>query len=466
MTEYVLRTGIPTLADLSEIQRLKEAGEYEQSGHPAAIWLGVPLQFQGRTFGVMAVQDHLDATAFDLDDKRLLHFVAGQTALAIERKRSEEQLRERTRRLHESEERFRRTFSALPSNVSLVRLSDLAFVEVNEAVVLSTGFSREEILGRTTGDLGIWVNDSEREEFFRRIREEGQVRCMEATMRAKSGRLDTVMLSAEHLEVDGDPHILTLSINISERKQAEEELLRSLARERELSRLKSEFVSLVSHEFRTPIGIIHSSAEILERYIDRIPASVRLEHLKAIQSHSWRMASLMEAVLVFGRADAGKLEFQAMEFDIAASLQRWIDEYLRAAQVNSLIQTRLSGIPRKAYGDPDLLRHIVTNLLSNAVKFSPTGSEVKVTLERDAADAVLTVQDHGAGIPEADRALLFTAFHRGANVRHVPGTGLGLAVIRRCLDLHRGHIQIESTEGNGTCVTVRVPLFPEDSQSP
>jgi len=289
---------------------------------------------------------------------------------------------------------------------------------------------------------------------------------MEATMRAKSGRLDTVMLSAEHLEVDGDPHILTLSINISERKQAEEELLRSLARERELSRLKSEFVSLVSHEFRTPIGIIHSSAEILERYIDRIPASVRLEHLKAIQSHSWRMASLMEAVLVFGRADAGKLEFQAMEFDIAASLQRWIDEYLRAAQVNSLIQTRLSGIPRKAYGDPDLLRHIVTNLLSNAVKFSPTGSEVKVTLERDAADAVLTVQDHGAGIPEADRALLFTAFHRGANVRHVPGTGLGLAVIRRCLDLHRGHIQIESTEGNGTCVTVRVPLFPEDSQSP
>ncbi len=466
MTEYVLRTGRAMLVGLKEIRRLKESGEYEQSGHPAAIWLGVPLQFQGTTFGVMAVQDHGNPTAFGEEDKRLLNFVAGQTALAIERKRSGEQLRERTRRLHESEERFRRTFAALPSSVSLVRLDDLRFVEVNDAVVASSGYSREELLGQTTLELGIWARDDQRTDFFRRLASDGSVRDMEASMRRKSGHVDVVMISAETLEMDGVPHILTLSINITERKQAEEELLKSLARERELSRLKSEFVSLVSHEFRTPIGIIHSSAEILERYIDRIPDSERLEHLKTIQGHSWRMASLMEAVLVFGRADAGKLEFQAMDFDLTASLQRWMDEYVRAAQVESRIRTHLCELPRKAYGDPDLLRHIFTNLLSNAVKFSPPGSEVQVTLERDATDAVLTVQDKGAGIPEADRALLFTAFHRGANVRHVPGTGLGLAVIRRCLDLHRGSIQIDSTEGNGTCVTVRVALFPQDSPSP
>jgi PAS domain S-box-containing protein len=462
MTEYVLRTGRPTLAGLDEIQRLKDEGEYEQTGHPAAIWLGVPLQYQGRTFGVMAVQDHHDPEAFDAEDKRLLNFVAGQTALAIERKRSEEQLREHTRRLHESEERFRRTFSALPSNVSLVRLSDQTFVEVNEAVITSTGFSREEFLGKTTGDLRLWVVEAERAEFFRRLAQDGRVRAMEAAMRAKSGRIDIVLISAERLEVEGEPHILTLSINISERKQAEEELLRSLARERELSRLKSEFVSLVSHEFRTPIGIIHSSAEILERYLDQIPGSERREHLRAIQSHSWRMASLMEAVLVFGRAEAGKLEFQAMDFDLGPSLQRWVDEFLRASQGASAVQVTVPDIPRKAHGDPDLLRHIVTNLLSNAVKFSPAGACVTVAVRRDGAHAVLRVEDHGAGIPESDRELLFTAFHRGSNVRHVPGTGLGLAVIRRCLDLHHGTIRIDSTEGAGTSVTVQIPLFTEE----
>ena len=464
MTEYVLRTGRAMLADLEEIRKLREAGEYEQTGHPAAIWLGVPLQDQGRTFGVMAVQDHRNPRAFGEEDKRLLNFVAGQTALAIERKRSEAELRQRTLRLHESEERFRRTFAALPSNVSLVRLSDHRFVEVNEAVLQSTGFTREELIGKTTQELGIWDRDDERAEFFRRFEAEGRVRAMEVGMRRKSGYVDIVMISAERIEMDGVPHILALSINISERKKAEEELLRALARERELSRLKSEFVSLVSHEFRTPIGIIHSSAEILERYLDRLPPAERLDHLKAIQNHSWRMASLMEAVLVFGRAEAGKLDFQAMEFDPETSVRLWIDEFQKASSGKHPVRLAAGPLPPKAYGDPDLFRHILTNLVSNAAKFSPEGSEVTVSLRRVGDDAVLVVADRGAGIPEADRGLLFTAFHRGSNVRHVPGTGLGLAIIRRCVDLHGGSVRIDSTEGAGTQVTVELPLFRQESQ--
>jgi PAS domain S-box-containing protein len=461
MTEYVLRTGRATLADLGKIESLKEAGEYDQTGHPAAIWLGVPLQTQGRTFGVMAVQDHQDANAFGEEDKRILNFIAGQTALAIERKRSQEQLRERTRRLRESEDRFRRAFGAIPSNVSLVRLSDQTFVEVNDAVVTFSGFSREEIIGKSTLDLGIWPDTSQRDEFFRRLKTEGRVRPMEVTLRAKNGRLDTVLIAAEQLEFESEPHILAISVVINERKQAEEELVRSLARERELSRLKSEFVSLVSHEFRTPIGIIHSSAEILERYLDRLPESERMEHLRAIQTHAWRMASLMEEVLVFGRVEAGKLDFEAGDFDLAEVCGRWIDEISQASHSRCPIAYSAEGIPRKAYGDPDLLRHILSNLLSNAVKYSPLGAEVSVAVMRDGRDAVFRVADRGAGIPKADLDQLFTAFHRGGNVRHLPGTGLGLAIIRRCLDLHRGTIHIESVEGRGTVVTVRVPLFRE-----
>lgn len=459
MTEYVLRTGRAALADLAEIQRLKEAGEYIQSGHPAAIWLGVPLTVEGRTFGVMAVQDPHDQTAFGEEEKRILSFVAGQTALAIDRKHAEEQLRARTQRLRESEERFSKAFTAIPSNVSIVRVRDQRFVEVNQALLDYSGFTREEIIGRTTQELQIWADDAQRDEFYRRFQADGRVEPMETTLRAKSGRTDTVIIAAETIEVEGEPHVLALSVVITERKQAEEELIRSLARERELSRLKSSFVSLVSHEFRTPIGIIHSSAEILERYLPRLPEEERQEHLRAIQSHAWRMAALMEEVLMFGRVEAGRMEFRETEFDLHEICQRWVEEMLLATDSRCPIRLTAAELPLVARGDPDLLRHIVTNLLSNAVKYSPPGRTVELELQRDGAVAVICVTDRGLGIPASSRERLFTAFQRGENVRHLPGTGLGLVVIRHCLDLHRGTIELDSAENVGTRVVVRVPLF-------
>lgn len=459
MTEYVLRTGRAALADLNEIQRLKKAGEYVQSGHPSAIWLGVPLTIRGRTFGVMAVQDHHHAAAFGEEEKRILSFVAGQTALAIERKRADEQLRAGTQRLRESEERFSKAFRAIPANVSLVRLSDQRFVEVNEAVLSFSGYAKEEIIGHTTIELNIWVEESERAEFYRRLKMEGCVRPFEARLRSKSGRIDTVIIAAEQIEVEGEPHILTLSVIISERKRAEEELLRSLARERELSRLKGEFVSLVSHEFRTPIGIIHSSAEILERYFARLPDTERTEHLKAIQSHAWRMAALMEEVLLFGKVEAGRLEFRPQPFNLGEACRRWTEEMELATESRCPIRLTLSEPTAPAVGDSDLLRHVISNLLSNAVKYSPPGRAVDFTVTRDGANAVFLIRDRGLGIPAADRGRLFSAFQRGENVRHLPGTGLGLVVIRRCLDLHQGTIELESEENVGTGVTVRMPLF-------
>lgn len=463
MTEYVLRTGRAALADLAEIQRLKDAGEYVQSGHPAAIWLGVPLTVEGRTFGVMAVQDPHDQAAFGEEEKRILSFVAGQTALAIDRKRAEEQLRARTQRLRESEERFSKAFTAIPSNVSIVRVRDQRFVEVNQALLDYSGFSREEVIGRTTQELQIWADEAQRDEFYRRLQADGRVEPMETTLRAKSGRTDTVIIAAETIEVEGEPHILALSVVITERKQAEEELIRSLARERELSRLKSSFVSLVSHEFRTPIGIIHSSAEILERYLPRLPEEERQEHLRAIQSHAWRMAALMEEVLMFGRVEAGRMEFRETEFDLHEICQRWVEEMLLATDSRCPIRLGAPELPRVARGDPDLLRHIVANLLSNAVKYSPPGRAVELELQRDGAMAVICVTDRGLGIPASSRERLFTAFQRGENVRHLPGTGLGLVVIRHCLDLHRGTIELDSAENVGTRVVVRVPLFEQVS---
>lgn len=459
MTEYVIRTGRAMLADLHEIQRLKDAGEYVQSGHPSAIWLGVPLTVGGRTFGVMAVQDQEDPEAFGEEEKRILSFVAGQTALTIDRKRAEEERRAWTSRLRESEQRFSRAFHAIPANVSLVRAADGRILEVNESFLQSSGYTREEVIGKSTVDLGIWVDPADRLEFFRRLREQGRVRGYEATLRSRSGELAVTHISAEIIDIDQEPHVLALALNVTERKRAESELLRTLARERELSRLKSSFVSLVSHEFRTPIGVIHSSAEILERYLEFLPAGERTEHLKAIQDHAWRMAALMEEVLVFGRAEAGRLECRPAPFNLHETCRRWTDELFRATDRRCPIVLSLDPLPETAVGDLDLLRHILANLLSNAIKYSPQGAAVTFSVSCEGPLAVFRICDRGLGIPESDRARLFTAFQRGSNVRHLPGTGLGLTVIRHCLDLHQGRIEISSREGAGTEVTVRIPLF-------
>ncbi len=460
MTEYVLRTGKASLADLHEIQKLKEAGEYAQTGHPSAIWLGAPLTAGGRTFGVMAVQDHHDSDAFGEEEKRILSFVAVQTSLTLERKRAEAELRAHTERLRESEERFSKAFRAVPAIVSLVRASDERLIEVNEAFLQSSGFSHAEVIGRSTAELGIWQDAARRAEFFRLLRDTGSVRGFEARPLSKSGEVEEALVSAEVLEIDREPVVLALALVITERKRAEEELLRALARERELSRLKSSFVALVSHEFRTPLGVIHSSSEILERYLGQLDPAERVEHLKAIQHQAWRMAVLLEEVLVFGRVEAGRLEFRPTDFDLAECCRRWTDEQLRASENRCPILLELAPLPTPAHGDPDLLRHVVSNLLSNAVKYSPAGRPVVLRVRHENTAAVLTVHDQGLGIPPDDLPRLFNAFQRGSNVRQVPGSGLGLVVIRHCLDLHGGCIRLESQEGKGTRAEVRVPLFP------
>jgi signal transduction histidine kinase len=112
-----------------------------------------------------------------------------------------------------------------------------------------------------------------------------------------------------------------------------------------------------------------------------------------------------------------------------------------------------------ASGDEVLLRHIFSNLLSNAVKYSSNGDRVEFKVQRAGTDALFTVRDHGIGIPESDQAHLFEAFHRAANVSQIPGTGLGLLIVKRCVELHGGTIAFESRVGTGTTFTVRVPLF-------
>ncbi len=261
-------------------------------------------------------------------------------------------------------------------------------------------------------------------------------------------------------DADGKPlHLGCIARDIREQKRIADELQSALITERELSQLKSNFISMVSHEIRTPLALILSSSEILSRYLDRLPAEKRQQHLEQINDAVQRMSSLMEDVLLFSRAEAGRIEFNPQPLDLAALTRQLVDELLSATRHRCPITVELAGDLAAARGDEALLRHVIGNLLNNAVKYSAAGTPVTLRLKRDAGAAVFEIRDTGIGIPEADRAKLFEAFHRGANAKHIPGTGLGLVIVRRCVERHGGEFDLQSREGAGTTATVRLPMF-------
>ncbi|MBK7999497.1 MAG: sensor histidine kinase [Verrucomicrobia bacterium] len=173
------------------------------------------------------------------------------------------------------------------------------------------------------------------------------------------------------------------------------------------------------------------------------------------------MSELMEEVLVLGRLDAGKMDFVPAPLDFAGLCGKLVEEVMSAT--DRVCEVRLAGsrLPAEASGDERLLRHIFLNLLTNAVKYSEPGRTVEFDVRCDGRDAICLIKDHGIGIAEADLPALFNAFHRGRNVGQRPGTGLGLVIVKRCIELHGGAIAVASKLGEGTTMTVRLPVFPD-----
>jgi PAS domain S-box-containing protein len=376
-----------------------------------------------------------------------------------ERKKTEAELQASEARLRESENRFILAFEASPMFITILRLDNGNYIWANDAFVNQLGYSRQEVLGRASPEFKLWVDPSERESVWETMRTVGSVRQKECRWLTRAGEPVTILLSAEIIKFQNAPHVLSLALDITQRKRAEVELLKALEREKELSQLKSNFVSMVSHEFRTPLGIIQSSAELLRDFLDRMPLAERREQLDSISKNTHRMAGMMEEVLVLSRLEAGKLDFQPAPLDLNLFYRRIVDEVLSATSRRCSIELALNSIPAEAQADERLLGYIFTNLLSNAVKYSEAGTAVHFFLARDGRDAVCVIRDKGIGIPPEDQRQLFSAFHRGSNVGTRPGTGLGLLLVKRCADLHGGKVQLESQLGEGTTVTVRFPAF-------
>jgi len=251
-----------------------------------------------------------------------------------------------------------------------------------------------------------------------------------------------------------------VNVDIDDRKRAEAELLVAVQREKELSEMKSKFVSTASHEFRTPLATMLSSAELLEHYAESLSPAEKVNLLQTIQGSAKRMSEMIDDVLTLGRAESGVLKLNLGPTNLRELCGRVVSEF-RIAQGKQHIITLDDRFDRvEAHMDERLLRHILNNLLSNAVKYSPPGSEVTFSLARRGEQAAIEIQDRGIGIPLEDQPRMFESFHRASNVENRSGTGLGLAIVKKAVELHGGEISLTSAVGSGTRFTVMIPLRP------
>ena len=246
--------------------------------------------------------------------------------------------------------------------------------------------------------------------------------------------------------------------DITERKRLDEIRL-ALEREKELSELKTRFFAMASHEFRTPLSTALAAAQVLENSQPEWDnTEKRLRNLHRIQDSVRNMVQLLDDILTINRAETGKLAFNPQPLALELYCQQFVEEMQLSAGGQNLLSFQCSGMACLISLDEKLLRSILSNLISNAIKYSPMEGTIGLTLAFEPEVVHIRVQDQGIGILPEDLKQLFEPFHRGKNVRTIPGTGLGLVVVKKCVDLHQGTIEITSAIGAGTTCLVTLPI--------
>jgi signal transduction histidine kinase len=354
--------------------------------------------------------------------------------------------------LQQAKNQLLAVLDAVPGFVSWIS-SDLQYLGVNQHLAASFNLSSEEFVGQ---ELSCFDSSPHFSEFVEQFFASPTKTTSQEVTAEVDGNLKNYLMVAQ--KYNQDQAAVTVGIDITERKRLEEELRASLEREKELGDLKSRFISMTSHEFRTPLSTILSSAELLEHYSKNWSEEKKLIHLHRIQIAVQHMIGLLDDVLIIGKAEAGQSDFKPEPLH----LEEFCLELVKELQLNEGDSRAINLIARcKSLSfclDEKLLRHILSNLLSNAIKYSPEGSPIRFEIAQQKDAIVFQIEDKGIGIPLQDRQCLFESFHRAANVGNIPGTGLGLAIVKKCVDLHGGEITVKSKVGVGTKFKVRLPL--------
>jgi PAS domain S-box-containing protein len=369
--------------------------------------------------------------------------------------------------LRASEERFAKAFQASPDGLVISRIADAVVLEVNDSFVSMSGYSRDEIIGKSALEIGIYADPSSRERARKILDEQNCVRDFEVTMRRKSGEVQWILFSAEPMDLRGEHCWLTIIRDITERKHAEEERERLLRQEKEAreeaetaSRMKDEFLATISHELRTPLTAILGWASMLNH---GLLSPMQTRHaLEVIEQSARSQAGLVDDILDTARIITGRLKLDAHPVEIERVFQAAVDVIRPSADAKRIaLQVVTDHRSSIAFGDANRLQQVIWNLLSNAVKFTSEGGRVEARLSRSEGHVEITVTDTGMGIDPQFMPYIFDRFRQAdsTSTRKYSGLGLGLAIVRHVVEMHGGTVAASSPgQGQGATFKVRFPI--------
>lgn len=430
--------------------------------------LYVPLVSGDKVYGVMSLQ-HYEPNVFNHKDVSLVETIATQAATVLENAQLyqtvsshaetlELRVQERTAELESARDWVA---SILASTTDAILLVDqyANLVEANPAFEEQFQYTANALAGHSMTKI---------------ITRNSIATLLDAISKAIEGsktiefdavciRNDNTLFEAEFSvtpllhQVEAEPKVVCVIHDVSRHKQIEASLRSALDKEKELNELKMRFSSMVSHEFRTPLSVILSSADILMRYSDRLSEERKLTKLNDIENQVNRLVNMLDNILSLSRAESVDLEVTRKSVELNEICIEVVEEIQKTTDQHQ-VTLNITGQPRTVTIDPNLISDVIRNLLSNSIKYSPEGGAVTLTCDFEQEQVVLTVKDNGLGIPEDDLIRLFDAFHRGKNVRDISGTGLGLAIVKQAVDAHGGAVDVQSTLGAGTTFRITLPV--------
>jgi signal transduction histidine kinase len=306
----------------------------------------------------------------------------------------------------------------------------------------------DKVKGLSLGAVDYITKPFQKEELLARVRTHLHLKKLIRSLETQNQELRQLTQRNEDLEN-----------RVAERTAA---LKQSLEKEKELNQLKSRFIAMASHEFRTPLAIISSSSGILQKFSHRLTEDRKQEHLKTIQNTIKHITQILDDVLMINRVEVDKIELHLEALDIIDFCRGLIRE-IQGTSYSHIIEFSLNSsqliLDDTLFTefDPKIIRQILTNLLTNAMKYSPGNSQVNFSLNITDKQIIFIIQDYGIGIPKEDQVNLFASFYRGSNVGSISGTGLGLAIVKKCVEQHQGEITLESKPNKGTIFKVIIP---------
>lgn len=424
----------------------------------------VPIIADGRVIGVID-SEHADKNFFNNEHLATLTTIANLASNRLKNAKAKRQQLRAENELRENETKLRTIInSALDAIITINQEGKIT--EWNPQAEVIFGWRPDEVVGQSLTQNIIPsrhknAHSDGMTNYFKTGHGPVLNQRIEISAMRKDGQEFPIELAILPIIRNGIHSFTAFARDITLQKEVQAEMEKALTKERELNELKSRFVSMTSHEFRTPLTTIKQNADLISFKLEnQLPQHFEEydKYLKRIESEIDRVTSLMNDILTLGKIEAGRVEIRKQHSDLVAFVSNLIDQQTQFRSDQRTVELKITGVPQPVDIDQQLFEHILSNLVSNALKYSEGKENPLITLNFQKIKKVLmTVRDYGIGIPLKDQKGLFNSFYRATNVRNIQGSGLGLSIVKQFIEMHGGSIRVQSEADQGCEFIIEIP---------